>query len=76
MSGEETEPIETAVLDHRGGKGEGEINLANESLGTMRVFSLSSFIGEVLERDATLVVDELDASMHPILAQEIVEMFE
>lgn len=68
--------MKTVVLDHRGAEGEGEINLANESLGTMQVFSLSSFIGEALERDATLVVDELDASMHPILAQEIVEMFE
>lgn len=68
--------MKTVMLDHRGVEGEGEINLVNESLGTMQVFSLSSFIGEALEHDATLVVDELDASMHPILAREIVEMFE
>lgn len=66
----------TIMLDHEGIEGGGEINLANESLGTMQVFSLSSFIGEALEHDATLVVDELDASMHPILARQIVEMFE
>ncbi len=66
----------TVMLDHEGTEGGGEINLANESLGTMQVFSLSSFIGEALEHDATLVVDELDASMHPILARQIVEMFE
>ena len=42
----------------------------------MQVFSLSSFIGEALENDATLVVDELDASMHPILAKRVVQMFE
>jgi uncharacterized protein len=48
----------------------------DESLGTMQMFSLSSFIGEALENDATLVVDELDASMHPILSKQIVEMFE
>lgn len=66
----------TVVLQHHGTDGEGSINLIDESLGTMQVFSLSSFIGEALENDATLVVDELDASMHPILSKQIVEMFE
>ena len=72
------EPIiqKSVVLEHKGNMGEGDINLMNESLGTMQVFSLSSFIGEALENDATLVVDELDASMHPILAKRVVQMFE
>ena len=66
----------TVVLQHAGTAGAGSINLMDESLGTMQMFYLSSFIGEALENDATLVVDELDASMHPILSKQIVEMFE
>lgn len=75
-SGQKEVVRKTVVMDHRGIKGEGEINLVDESLGTMQVFSLSSFIGRALESDAALIVDELDASMHPILAREIIEMFE
>lgn len=46
-----------------------------ESAGTRKLFDLSGYIFAALERGATLVVDELDAKMHPLLSMHIVRLF-
>lgn len=72
----EARTLKHVVLQHKTDAGGGSLSLMDESLGTIQLFSLSSYIGFVLENDATLVVDELDASLHPSLVEEIVALFQ
>ncbi len=52
-----------------------EITLAEESSGTKKLFGLLPFIAKSLVYGTTLVIDELDAKIHPILLQNIIERF-
>ncbi len=49
--------------------------LEEESNGTQRLFALSGPLAEVLQNGWTLFVDELDASLHPLLVRYLVELF-
>jgi hypothetical protein len=49
--------------------------LGEESNGTQRLFALSGPLADVLENGWTLFVDELDASLHPLLVRYLVELF-
>lgn len=60
------------------GKVVGSINFSfedRESSGTNKLFDLSGPIFETLYTGAVLVVDELDAKMHPLISQYIIELF-
>lgn len=46
-----------------------------ESNGTHKIFELAGPIFDTLLRGAILVIDELDAKMHPLIAQQIVRLF-
>jgi uncharacterized protein len=46
-----------------------------ESHGTQILFTLAGFVVETLSKGGLLCVDELDASLHPLLSVEIVKMF-
>lgn len=48
----------------------------DESLGTRRFFSLIGPLLDTLIEGYTLVVDEVDASMHPILVKFLVNLFQ
>ncbi len=48
---------------------------SQESAGTNKVFALSAPLLEALDEGITLVVDELDSKMHPLLSRRLVEMF-
>ena len=53
-----------------------EFNLKeNESLGTKKFFALSAPLLNTLKNGKILVIDELDASLHPILTQHLIKMF-
>ncbi|WP_246318980.1 AAA family ATPase [Peteryoungia desertarenae] len=57
---------------------EGEIykfDFAEESAGTQILFELAGPILDILQKGRTLVVDELDRSLHPLLVLKIVQMF-
>lgn len=58
-----------------GAGGEVALPLQEESNGTQRLFALSGPLAEVLENGWTLFVDELDASLHPLLVRYLVELF-
>lgn len=47
----------------------------NESAGTQKLVNLSGPILDTLEHGRVLVVDELDARMHPLLTRMIVSLF-
>jgi uncharacterized protein len=49
--------------------------LASESKGTQTMFRLALPIVSLMRRGGVLVVDELEASLHPMLAAKIVEQF-
>lgn len=46
-----------------------------ESSGTKKLFDMSGPIFDTLENGAVLVIDELDAKMHPLISQEIIRLF-
>lgn len=47
----------------------------NESAGTNKLFDLSGAIFEVLQAGSILIVDELDAKLHPLMTQAIIRLF-
>lgn len=54
---------------------ETELNLLEESSGTKKLFGLMPFIADSLLSGTTLVIDELDAKIHPVLLRHIIMMF-
>lgn len=52
-----------------------ELNLLDESSGTKKLFGLLPFIAKSLLNGTTLVIDELDAKIHPVLLRYIIMMF-
>ncbi len=52
-----------------------EISLAEESSGTKKMFGLLPFIAKSLVYGTTLVIDDLDAKIHPVLLQNMIERF-
>ena len=54
---------------------EAELNLLEESSGTKKLFGLMPFIADSLLTGTTLVIDELDAKIHPVLLRHIIMMF-
>ena len=52
-----------------------ELELREESNGTIKVFSILPHIAEALMDGMTLVVDELDAKLHPMLLKHIIGWF-
>lgn len=54
---------------------EKELTFEEESSGTRKIFSILPVILNVIKNGNLLVVDELDAKLHPVLLQRIIEMF-
>ena len=54
---------------------ETEISLSDESSGTKKLFGLLPFIASSLLDGTVLVIDELDAKIHPVLLRHIIMMF-
>jgi hypothetical protein len=52
------------------------LDFANESLGTRSWFALLGTLLEALERGTSVLIDELDASLHPVISAEAVRMFQ
>lgn len=65
-------------LLHRSGAGK-PISLdfaRQESMGTLAWFGFLGPLVNVLDRGSVLMVDELDASLHPMLAAEVIRLFQ
>ena len=60
---------------HEVGGYEAELNLSDESSGTKKLFGLLPFIAESLIDGTTLVIDELDAKIHPALLRHIIMLY-
>lgn len=51
------------------------IPLANESAGTLKMFSLYPMLKETLASGGIMLVDELNAKLHPLLSRNIIQRF-
>lgn len=61
----------------RGGDADIEFDFEDaESNGTKRLFALAGPLLDALDKGATVVVDELDCSMHPLLVRKLIELFQ
>jgi len=47
----------------------------HESGGTLKMFGLSHFIIQAMNENRPLIIDEFDASFHPLLSKKLVELF-
>jgi AAA15 family ATPase/GTPase len=64
------------LLQHRGqGESSVELPFHSESDGTIAYFSLLGPVVDTLESGGVLCVDELNSSLHPLLALELVRVF-
>ena len=50
-------------------------SMQDESEGTQKLFALSAPLIETLEKGETLVVDELDSKLHPMIMRFIINLF-
>jgi AAA15 family ATPase/GTPase len=66
----------TLEVRHRSVGGLVSLPLQRESRGTQAWISLTGTILWVLERGAVLLLDELDTSLHPRLALEVIRIFQ
>lgn len=61
---------------YKGEEGERvEIDLDDESSGTKSLFALAGPLLDVIDQGLTLIVDELNASLHSVVLRKIVSMF-
>lgn len=56
-------------------QGKAVFDLADESSGTRNLLFLAGPILDILQKGLTLIVDELDTSLHPLLIQSLVQLF-
>jgi AAA15 family ATPase/GTPase len=61
---------------HRMGNADKPLEFEGESLGTRSWFTLATALLRALGQSTVVLVDELDASLHPIVCAEAVRMFE
>jgi AAA15 family ATPase/GTPase len=47
----------------------------NESHGTQKAFYLAGPVLDVLQRGAVLVIDEMEARLHPLVTKELISLF-
>jgi len=63
-------------LTHQGAEQDVELTTGDESVGTLVWFGLVGPVIQALAHGAVLLVDELDASLHPALAAQLVALFQ
>lgn len=72
---DETEVAGRVMVKHVGTSASAWLPLQEESQGTQQVFALAPAALDALAYGEVLLVDELDASLHPLLSLKLVEAF-
>lgn len=72
-----SEEIEERQLrfSHVTGQGQAVFDLLDESHGTRNLLFLAGPVLDILRKGLTLVIDELDTSLHTLLVRELVRLF-
>jgi hypothetical protein len=61
---------------HRGPSGNVMMDLADESAGTQQLLDLAIDAAVILRAGGTMTVDEIDASLHPLLTAKLISLFQ
>lgn len=61
---------------HQGTSDDALLDISDESSGTLRFLALTGRATEVLDTGGLLLVDEIDASLHPLLTASLVRLFQ
>jgi uncharacterized protein len=69
-----TKDLETVALEHQASGAVVPIELSDESAGTQRLFALGGPWLDILQHGYTAFIDELDASLHPVLLQQLLAL--
>lgn len=69
------QPVDEVKFHHVTEQGKAVFELADESSGTRNLLFLTGPILDILSKGLTLVVDELDTSLHTLLVQALVRLF-
>ncbi|WP_267246605.1 AAA family ATPase [Streptomyces sp. PR69] len=69
------EASHSLTFRHRG-KNEQLFSLDQESRGTQTWFDISGMVIKALDKGHTLVIDELDTSLHPLLLAQMIRLFQ
>ena len=74
---EEEHPLDDSIrLIHSGPWGNVELSSLDESMGTLVWLGLVGPVLDALDQGSVLLMDELDASLHPHLVQDVVWLFQ
>lgn len=79
LSGSAEKPIVSTIhqlIDSERNQKQYTLLLGQESMGTQRFFSRIGLWMEAMKSGAVLVVDEIEASMHPLLTRHLIEMIQ
>ncbi len=60
---------------HATNQGEAEFDLKDESSGTRNLLLVAGPVLDILRKGYTLIIDEIDTSLHTLLVQEMVRLF-
>jgi AAA15 family ATPase/GTPase len=61
---------------HQGINASADFGLHDESQGTQKLFALAGPLLDIIKNGKTLVIDELDRSLHPLLVRRIINVFQ
>jgi AAA15 family ATPase/GTPase len=68
--------VNELLFHHVTEKGKAVFNLNDESMGTRNLLFLAGPILDILEKGMTLIIDELDNSLHSLLVRRLIELFQ
>ncbi|MEN0107468.1 MAG: ATP-binding protein [Pseudomonas sp.] len=75
VEGAEEQSIDEVKFHHETEHGTAVFDLADESSGTRNLLFFTGPILDILKKGLTLLVDELDTSLHTLLVQALVRLF-
>jgi uncharacterized protein len=64
------------LFRHQGVETAADFGYDEESQGTQKLFSLAAPLLDIIRNGKTLVIDELDRSLHPLLVRQIIKTFQ
>lgn len=74
-SSNEEQEINELQFHHETESGKAVFGIGDESTGTQRLFFLTGPVLDILNKGQTLIIDELDSSLHPLLVRRLVSLF-
>lgn len=63
------------IFTHKSADASARFEMHEESQGTQRVYALAGPIFQVIKHSMTLVIDELDSHLHPLMVRHLLELF-